>query len=40
MPKAKNIKPLLLTLANSTKPETKTKIKALIGLWNNRQLTH
>ena len=38
MPKAKNIKPLLLTLANSAKAENKKKIQELIGLWEDRKI--
>ena len=38
MPRAKNIKPLLLTLANSAKPEHKPKIQVLIGLWEDRKI--
>ena len=36
MPKAKNIKPLLLTLANSA--ENKKKVQELIGLWEDRKI--
>ena len=38
MPKAKNIKPVLLTLANSAKAENKKNIQELISLWGDRKI--
>ena len=38
MPKAKNIKPLLLTLANSAKAENNKNISELIGFWEGGEI--